>query len=115
MGSLQGISQYQQLNEAAYLYILQAEPMVEAIRKSKEIQGFALPSPPGKQNPEEKMSLFADDTQITNEESVNEESVKKAFEVLELFAKTSSGKENYTKTKGLYIQEDEETNQKFKR
>ena len=69
---------------AAYLYILQAEPMAEAIRKNKGIQGIELPEFNNIKLDEAKISIFADDTQLFCK---NEESIKNAFKVLKCYAR----------------------------
>ena len=83
---------------AAYLYILQAEPMAQTIRKSDKIQGIYLPSEHDQL--EAKISLFADDTQLFHR---SERSIKHAFDILSIYCKASGARLNMTKTKGLYI------------
>ena len=96
----------------AYLYVLQAEPMAETIRKCDKIKGICLPSPPGMENFEAKISLFADDTQIF---CYDEQAIKKTFEMLEVYAQASGAKINYHKTKGLYIGNWKNKTGKFKK
>ena len=85
---------------AAYLYILQAEPMAEAIRKSNNIDGIELPVKENGNTKTAKISLFDDDTQIFCK---NESSITNVFKVLEQYAQASGAKINYKKTKGIYI------------
>ena len=83
---------------AAYLYILQSEPMAIAVRKSPNIEGIKLGT---KQNAKTvKISMFADDTQYFHR---SERSVREGFKISEKYEKASGAKINFTKTKGLYI------------
>ena len=84
---------------AAYLYILQAEPLAQAIRKSLKINGIKLPTFNG-QSFEARISLFADDTQLFHS---TEESIIESFKILDTYCKASGAKLNFKKTKGLYI------------
>ena len=84
---------------AAYLYILQAEPMAEAIRKSPRIQGIKLPTDDEDQN-EARISMFADDTQLFHR---SEKSINEGFRITNVYSKASGAKVNMCKTKGLYI------------
>ena len=85
--------------KAAYLYILQAEPMAHAIRKSTIISGIKLPVVEG-QMLEARISMFADDTQLFHS---TEKSIKEGFHILETYSRASGAKINISKTKGLYI------------
>ena len=84
---------------AAYLYILQAEPMALAIRKSTNICGIRLPVVE-EQRLEARISMFADDTQLFHS---TEKSIKEGFDILETYCQASGAKINISKTKGLYI------------
>ena len=84
---------------AAYLYILQAEPMAETVRKSTKIEGIKIPCPNG-ENMEVKISMFADDTQMYHS---TEESIKEGFALIDKYCKASGAKLNWKKTKGVYI------------
>jgi hypothetical protein len=61
---------------APLIYILQAEPMACAIRGNNDIKGVKLPSEPGGEELETKISIFADDTQLFIKD---EHSVEKMF------------------------------------
>ena len=84
---------------AAYLYILQAEPMAQTIRNDDKISGITIP---GENNAklDVKIALFADDTQFFHN---SEASIKRGFTILELYCQASGAKINLSKTKGLYI------------
>ena len=49
---------------AAYLYIVQAEPIAETIRTSKYITGISLASDTPGRNYEARIAAFVDDTQL---------------------------------------------------
>ena len=66
---------------AAYLYILQAEPMAQSIRSNDSIKGIQLPGINNQQT-EVKIVLIADDTQLFHR---SEESIKNAFSVLDTY------------------------------
>ena len=83
---------------AAFLYILQAEPMSETIRKSETIEGIKISL--GNNQQEVRVASFADDTQLFHR---SEKSIKEGFKILEIYSKASGAKLNMTKTKGLYI------------
>ena len=85
---------------ASYLYVLQAEPMAEAIRKNEQIIGIKLPSVNPELETNVKISMFADDTQIYNS---TENSIVESFKTLELYCKASGALLNLDKTKGLRI------------
>ena len=76
-------------------YILQAEPMACVIRGTHEIKRIQMPG--SKNVLESKICMFADDTQLFDN---NEESVEQAFKVLVKYEKSSGSKINYEKTKG---------------
>lgn len=97
---------------AAYLYILQAEPLAEAIRKSKDIQGIPLPIKVENVTIEAKISIFADDTQLYCR---NKPSIKNAFKILELYAKASGARINYKKTKGVSLNPRSKNNYDFEK
>ena len=84
---------------AAFLYILQAEPMAEAIRKSKEVKGICLLGSNQKVF-EPKIALFADDTQIFLS---TDSSIRDTFKILKTYSLASGAKLNMKKTKGLLI------------
>ena len=83
---------------AAYLYIVQAEPMAETIRKEKRIKGIDVPTPAPYITNHVKISSFADDTQLFLNDI---ESMKICFSILEIYSKASGAKININKTKGL--------------
>ena len=80
---------------APYLYVLQAEPFAESIRKNEKIEGIMLPNAR-----EAKIGMFADDNQtfISSTPSFVELS-----SVLKLYEKASGALVNYQKTKGLLL------------
>jgi exodeoxyribonuclease III len=80
---------------AAYLYVMQAEPMAETIRKCPGITGIKLTD-----QVTAKIAMFADDTQLFFE---NERSIIKGFNIIQSYEKASGAKINFEKTKGLYI------------
>jgi hypothetical protein len=82
---------------APHLYILQAEPMANAIRKSKRIKGITLPT---EESEEMRISMFADDTLFFHR---TEKSIIEGFKILHLYSLASGAKINVNKTKGLYI------------
>ena len=83
---------------AAFLYILQAEPMAETMRKSDKLDGIKISLDDEVQ--EVKVASFADDTQLFH---TSENSIIEGFKILETFSKASGAKLNMKKTKGLYI------------
>ena len=83
---------------AAYLYILQAEPMAQTIRSSKEIEGIFLDHE--NKNHEVRIASFADDTQLFHR---TEKSITSCFKILHTYSEASGAKLNLKKTKGLYI------------
>ena len=83
---------------AAFLYILQSEPMAQTFRKSDEIEGIKLN--PGENESEVRVASFADDTQLFHR---SEKSIKSGFNILKTYGKASGAKLNMKKTKGLYI------------
>jgi len=97
---------------AAYLYILQAEPMAEAIRKNNKIDGIELPVKENENTKSAKIALFADDTQIFCK---NESSIKTVFKVLEQYARASGAKINYKKLKGFTSETGKERREPSKR
>jgi hypothetical protein len=85
---------------APLIYILQAEPMACAIRGNNDIKGVKLPSEPGGEELETKISIFADDTQLFNKD---EHSVEKCFDMLSKYEKASGSRINYyNKTKAIF-------------
>ena len=85
---------------ASYLYILQAEPMAESIRKNKQIIGLETPTPEVNKKSVVKISMFADDTQLFHK---TEASIIEGFNTLNLYCRASGAQLNLDKTKGLYI------------
>ena len=86
---------------APLLYILQAEPLACTIRGDKDIKGLKLPGENEGEFIETKLCMFADDTQLINEDG---DSVRKSFDVLSTFEKASGSKINYGKTKGCMLE-----------
>ena len=85
---------------AAYLYILQSEPLSQTIRKSKHISGISIPSNIEENKFEARISSFADDTQLFH---TTEKSILEGFRILDTYCKASGAKLNLSKTKGMYI------------
>ena len=85
---------------AAYLFILQAEPMAESIRKNKKIKGIEIPTPNIETKITAKISMFADDTQLFHR---TEASILEGFKTLDTYCRASGAKLNLHKTKGMYI------------
>ena len=81
---------------APLVYILQAEPVVCAIRGDSEIQGVKLPG--GKMRNISRLSSECLQMTLSYDESV-----KKCFDILTIYEKASGSKVNYEKTKGMYI------------
>jgi len=79
---------------APILYIIQAEPMVCAIRNTPAIYGIQLPDCEGLAVKKAKICMFADDTQLFNK---NEEFVEQSFLILSKFEKASGSKITYEK------------------
>ena len=84
------------------LYILQAEPLACAIRKSDSIIGIPLPyiNPNTGKQAEAKIVSYVDDSQFFNS---SEESIVETFKITEKFEKASGAKIHKHKTVGLYI------------
>ena len=82
---------------SAYLYILQAEPLANMIRKSESIKGIVLNN-----ERELKITAYADDTQgyVKDQNSVNE-----FWRILEIYSKASGAKINEKKTKVMMLNE----------
>ena len=95
---------------AAYLYILQAEPMAQAVRSDDKIEGIELPAVDGYVS-EARIAIFADDTQLFHR---SEKSIKRGFGILKTYCRASGAKLNMSKTKGLYIGRWKEKNPEFK-
>jgi hypothetical protein len=83
---------------AALLYILQAEPMAQAIRNSAKIKGIKIPVV--EKILEVKISMFADDTVLYHR---TEQSIEEGFKIVNTYCKASGAKLNMHKTKGLFI------------
>ncbi len=83
---------------SAYLYILQAEPMANLVRKSENIKGIELNN-----EKELRITAYADDTQgyVKDENSMNE-----FWKMLDIYSKASGAKINENKTKVMMIQDD---------
>ncbi len=84
---------------SALLYILQAEPFAETIRKSNKITGIKI------DGEEIRITAYADDTQIyiSDKKSKTEMDI-----ILETYSRASGAKINTTKTEGLLIHDMEE-------
>ena len=82
------------------LFILQAEPLACAIRKSTIIRGIPLPdiNPETNRTPEVKINGYVDDTQFI----VSYESVVECFCILKCYENASGAKVNKNKTIGQY-------------
>ncbi len=78
---------------SSLLYILQAEPFAEAIRKSENIKGIKINT-----NEEVRISAYADDTQIYIQD---ENSKTELDRILQLYSKASGAKINVQKTEGI--------------
>ena len=85
---------------ASFLYVIQAEPMAQTIRKNTKIKGIDLPATTETGQITAKISMFADDTQIFIS---TEASIIESFKTLDVYCKASGAKLNMHKTKGLYI------------
>ena len=83
---------------ASLLYIIQAEPMAQAIRNNTKIKGIKIPTVD--KLFEAKISMFADDTVLYHQ---TEQSIEEAFKIINMYCKASGAKLNMHKTKGLYI------------
>ena len=81
---------------AAFLYILQAEPMAQTIRTSPDIEGIMIET--GNNESEVKIACFADDTQLFHR---SEQSVKACFKILKQYSKASGTKLNMKKNKRI--------------
>ncbi len=79
---------------SSLLYLLQAEPFAESIRKCEELKGITI------DNTEIKITAFADDTQIYIS---NEKSKMEMDRILELYSKASGAKVNKEKTEGILL------------
>ena len=84
---------------APLIYTLQAEPMACTIWGNNDIKGIKLPSEPGGEELETKISMFADDTQLFNKD---EHSVEKCFDILSKYEKASGSRINYNKNKSYF-------------
>ena len=80
---------------SAYLYILQAEPLAEAVRKSDVIQGIKID-----QHEEIKITTYADDTQNY---FLNDKSLDEYWKLLETYSKAAGAKINKIKTKIMIV------------
>jgi exodeoxyribonuclease III len=83
---------------AAYLYIVQAEPMAQSIRNSDKIEGIPMQIPNSEEKLEVKIAMFADDTQLFHS---SKKSIEEGFTILDTYCKASGAKLNLSKTKGL--------------
>ena len=80
---------------APYIYVLQAEPFAEAIRKDNNIKGILLPK-----NKEVKLNMWADDAQTFLS---THNSFFHFFNKLQLYENSSGSRVNYVKTKGVLL------------
>ena len=67
---------------ASYLYLIQAEPLAQSIRKNEQIHGVELPALNEQGKVHIKISMFADDTQLFH---TTEQSICKGFDILTKF------------------------------
>ena len=85
------------------LFILQAEPLACAIRKSTIIKGIPLPVnnqlEGNQEKPEVKINGYVDDTQLFVS---TEDSIVECFNLLKRFEHSSGAKVNKNKTYGIY-------------
>ncbi len=79
---------------SSLLYILQAEPFAETIRKSTELKGITVCKK------EIKITAFADDTQIYIS---NEKAKKEMDKILNLYSQASGARINEQKTEGILL------------
>ena len=79
---------------APLLYVLQAEPFAESIRKNENIKGIRIPGD------EAKIGMFADDTDlfISTKPSFDE-----VFRTLGIYERVSGAAVNWHKTKGMLL------------
>ncbi len=79
---------------SSLLYIIQAEPLAEMIRHTKEVKGISI------EGREVKMTAYADDTQfyISNKQSKTE-----LEKILNLYSQASGAKINDEKTEGILL------------
>ena len=97
---------------AAFLYIIQAEPMAQTIRKNEKIKGIEIPTPEVNTKACVKISMFADDTQLYHS---TEASIIEGFKTIDIYCKASGAMLNLHKTKGLYIGQWKDKLPKFKK
>ena len=81
---------------ASYLYILQAEPMAQSIRKNK-IKGIEIPMPHPETKVTAKISMFVEFTQLYHS---SEASIVEGFQTLDTYCKPSGAKLYLHKPKG---------------
>ena len=81
------------------LYILHAEPLASTIRDNTNIKGIKLPHPSDQEN-QEKLNMFADDTQLFKRD---EKSIEETFNVLNIYEKTPGAKINLNKIVEIYL------------
>ena len=79
---------------SSLLYVLQAEPFAEAIRKSDNLKGIKI------ENDEIKITAYADDTQIYIRD---EKSKYEMDKILKLYSEASGAEINTQKTEGIIL------------
>ena len=84
---------------SAYLYILQAEPLAEAVRKSKDIKGVQIKTDETRSE-EVKIAAYADDTQAY---VTDRKSIENYFKWLSIYSRASGAKINNNKTTAIKI------------
>ena len=83
---------------SALLYIMQAEPLAEAIRQSHSIKGIDITN--GTINDELKIGQYVDDTIVF---LGNSEYIKPCLDIISEYEKVSGAKLNINKKKGLVL------------
>ena len=78
------------------LYIIIAETLGNAIRKDRSIEGMKIPGT----IEQSKISQYADDATLT---LADDQSVIRAFDIINKFEAATGGKLNMEKTEGIYI------------
>ncbi len=79
---------------SALLYILQAGPLAESFRKSKDIMGLRVATS------EIRITSYADDTQIFVK---NEQSIEEVNRLMEIYSNATGAKINHDKTHGILL------------
>ncbi len=79
---------------SALLYIIQAEPLAQAIRNAKQITGIQIA------NSEIRITSYADDTQIYVKD---EKSITETNKIMDIYSQASGAKINHEKTQGILL------------